>query len=58
MRCKRQKEITTILHNGSNYDYHFIIKELGEERAVGMLRRKCKKIHNIFSANTKRTCKL
>ena len=22
------KEITVIIHNGSNYDYHFIIKEL------------------------------
>ena len=25
------KEITVIFHSGSNYDYHFIIKELAEE---------------------------
>ena len=25
------KEITVIFHNGSNYDHHFIIKELAEE---------------------------
>ena len=24
------KEIHVVFHNGSNYDYHFIIKELGE----------------------------
>ena len=25
------KEIPIVFHNGSNYDYHFIIKELVEE---------------------------
>ena len=25
------KKIPTVFHNGSNYDYHFIIKELAEE---------------------------
>ena len=25
------KTIPTVFHNGSNYDYHFIIKELAEE---------------------------
>ena len=25
------KEITTVFHNGSNYNYHFIIKVLGKE---------------------------
>ena len=25
------KEITIIFHNGSNYDYHFIIKQAAEE---------------------------
>ena len=25
------KNIPIVFHNGSNYDYHFIIKELGEE---------------------------
>ena len=27
------KEISIVFHNGSNYDYHFIIKELAEEFA-------------------------
>ena len=25
------KEIAIVFHNGSKYDYHFIIKELAEE---------------------------
>ena len=25
------KKIPIVFHNGSNYDYHFIIKELAEE---------------------------
>ena len=25
------KEITIFFHNGSNYDYHFVIKKLGQE---------------------------
>ena len=25
------KKIPVVLHNGSNYDYHFIIKELAKE---------------------------
>ena len=25
------KKISMVFHNGSNYDYHFIIKELAEE---------------------------
>ena len=25
------KEIRVVFHNGSTYDYHFIIKELAEE---------------------------
>ena len=31
MRYKVPKEIPVVLHNGSNYDYHFIIKELVKE---------------------------
>ena len=31
LRYKIQKEIPVIIHNGSRYDYHFIIKELAEE---------------------------
>ena len=31
MRCKIPKEIPVVFHNGSTYDYHFIIKELVKE---------------------------
>ena len=31
LRYKVQREIPVVIHNGSNYDYHFIIKELAEE---------------------------
>ena len=31
LRYKVPKEIPVVFHNGSNYDYHFIIKELAEE---------------------------
>ena len=30
LRYKIPKEIHVVFHNGSTYDYHFIIKELGE----------------------------
>ena len=31
MKIKTPKEISVVFHNGSTYDYHFIIKELVEE---------------------------
>ena len=31
LRYKMLKEIPAVFHSGSNYAYHFIIKELGEE---------------------------
>ena len=31
LKYKTPKEIPAIFHNGSNYDYHFIIKEVAEE---------------------------
>ena len=31
LRCKISKEIPVALHNGSTYDYHFIIKQLARE---------------------------
>ena len=38
------KEISIVFHNGSNYDYRFIIKELAEEfenlKTIYLLRRK------------------
>ena len=31
MRCKVPKEIPVVFHNGSTYDYDFIIKKLAKE---------------------------
>ena len=31
LRCKTPKEIPVVFHNGSTYDYHFIIKKLAKE---------------------------
>ena len=31
LRHKTPKEIPAVFHNGSTYDYHFIIKDLAEE---------------------------
>ena len=31
LRYKIPKEVTTVFHSGSTYDYHFIVKELAEE---------------------------
>ena len=31
LRYKISKEIPVVFHNGSTYDYHFIIKQLGRE---------------------------
>ena len=31
LRCKMPKEIPVVFHNGSRYDYHFIIKQLVKE---------------------------
>ena len=36
LRYKTPKEIPAVLHDGSTYDYHFVIKELAEE-FVGQL---------------------
>ena len=42
LRYKTSKEIPVIFHNGSTFDYHFIIKELANEfegRFEGQLRK-------------------
>ena len=31
LRYKTPKEISVVFHNGSTYDYHFIIKEVPKE---------------------------
>ena len=31
LKCKVPHEIPVVFHNGSNYDYHFIIKELANK---------------------------
>ena len=31
LRYKTPKEVPVVFHNGSTYDYHFIIKELQKE---------------------------
>ena len=31
LNCKIPKEIPVVFHNGSTYDYHFIIKQLARE---------------------------
>ena len=31
LKYKTPKKIPVVFHNGSTYDYHFIIKELAEE---------------------------
>ena len=31
LKCSVPKNIFIVFHNGSNYDYHFIVKDLGEE---------------------------
>ena len=31
LRYRTPKEIPGVFHNGSTYDYHFIVKELAEE---------------------------
>ena len=31
LKCDLLKKIPVVFHNGSNYDYHFIVKELAED---------------------------
>ena len=48
-----------VFHNGSNYDYHFIVKELAEEfnEQFTCLEANTETIHNIFSSIRKRSYK-
>ena len=45
LRCNVPKRVPIVFHNGSNFDYHFIIKELAE---------KIKKQFNCLGENTKK----
>ena len=48
------KKLPIALHNGTHYDYHFIIKELVEEfKKIYLFRIKHWKIHNLYSSNRK-----
>ena len=56
LRYKTPKEIPVVFHNGSTYDYHFIIKELAEEfdEQFECLGENTEK-YITFSTNKKRT---
>ena len=53
------KRIPIVFHNGSNYDYNFIIKELVEElkKTIYLFGRKHWKIHKPYKSHRKRACK-
>ena len=55
LRYKTPKEIIVVFHNGTTYDYHFIIKELPGEfnGQFECLEENTEK--NLFSTNQKRT---
>ena len=50
LRYKTPKEISTVFHNGSTYDYHFIIKELAKKfESQFECLKKHRKTYNFFS---------
>ena len=50
------KKIPMVFHNGSNSDYHFIIKELVEfKKQFACLRENTEKYINLYSSNRKRS---
>ena len=55
----KDKKCLSVFHNGSNYDYHFIIKELAEEfkKQFTCLRENTEKTYNWHSSNMKRSYK-
>ena len=58
LTCSVLKEIPIAFHNGSNHDYHFIIKELEEEfEGQFFFMRKFWKRDNLSSSNRKKSCK-
>ena len=57
LKYNELKEISTVFNNGSNYDYHFIIKELAEvfDRQFTSLGENTEK--NLSSSDRNRSCK-
>ena len=58
LRYSVPKEIPIIFHNGSNYDYHFIIKEIAVEfevQLISLVENIEKYIHNLYSFNRKKS---
>ena len=56
LRLNAPKEILVVFHNGSNYDYHFIMKKLGSKFKVQFKSlKKYRKAQNIFRSNKKIT---
>ena len=49
------KKIIAAFHNGFNYDYRFIVKQLAGEfkKMIYLFRKKHQKIHNLYSSNRK-----
>ena len=58
-KCSVPKIVPIVFHNGSNYDYRFIIKELGGEfkKQFACLVENTKKMHNLYSSSRKRSYK-
>ena len=54
LRYQILTEIPVVFHNGSTYDYHFIIKELAEE-FKGQFECLGGNVYNFFSTNQERT---
>ena len=50
------KAISVVFHNGSKYDYYFIIKELANNLRDSLnASEKTQKVRNFFSTNKERT---
>ena len=59
LRYKIPKEIPAAFQNGSNYDSHFVIKELTEVfKGQLTCHRKYRKIHNHFRTDKKKKLKM
>ena len=59
LKYSAPKTIPIAFHNGSNYNYCFIIKDLAKEfeKQFTYVREKHWKIHNLYRVNGKRSSK-